>query len=138
MGIRMDQDMGLNAWTEDLVAGEQVLAYTSHERRVYPDGREEIREPTPAYSSSVKAEPSGETYAGMFDAEYPLQKYTLPDGKVFWEVVQAAPWSSGPVFFLALSQFNKGEREQFLSAGASLETLCVKESLWSEKEIDHA
>lgn len=45
---------------------------------------------------------SGETFDGMFEETYPLHKYTMPDGTVYFEKIQAEPWSSGPVIFLAL------------------------------------
>jgi hypothetical protein len=68
----------------------------------------------------VKKEPSGAKYSGMFDTEYPLYKYTLPNGKVYTEYVQHEPWSSGPCFFLAL-QDKSGKP--------------VRKSLWSDKEM---
>ncbi len=123
MGIRCDQFMGLNEWAQNFVKGEPVLVYTEEVTRVYPDGRRETLEPRPVYESSVKKEQSNEFCSGMFGDEYPLNKYTFPDGRVCFERVQAEPWSSGPVFFLAL-QDEKGN--------------WVPESLWSEKEIENA
>lgn len=122
MGIRMDQHMGLNDWAINFVAGEQVPAYTEQGVRVYPDGKEEKFGRT-ITKSSVEMEPSGGHYFGMYGVEHPLSKYTFPDGRVFYEAMQADPWSSGPVFFLALKDEN-GE--------------WVKESLWSDEEIENA
>jgi len=48
------------------------------------------------------------SYKGMFGDEYPLQEYTLKDGTKVKEIVQADPWSSGPIFFLCLED-QKGE-----------------------------
>jgi len=42
------------------------------------------------------------SYFGMFEDEYPLWSYTLRNGSTVREIVQAEPWSSGPVFFLCL------------------------------------
>ena len=122
MGIRMDQFMGLNDWACSFVQGEKVFAYTEQVTRVYPDGREERMPDKLVYKSSVHSEPSGH-YTGMFDQEHGLTKYTFPDGKVYQEAVQADPWSSGPVFFLALKDENGN---------------WVPESLWSDEAISNA
>lgn len=122
MGIRMDQHMGLNEWAMNFVKGEEVLAYTEQGTRLYPDGREE-EFGRRFMKSSVKSEPSGSTYSGMFEDIYRLSKYTFPDGRVFYDAVQSDEWSSGPCFFLALKD-NNGE--------------WVKESLWSDEEIADA
>jgi len=123
MGIRCDQFMGLNEWASNFVKGEPVLVCVEEVTRVYPDGRRETLEPHPVYESSVKMEESGELYSGMFEDEYPLHKYTLPDGRVYFERLQAAPWSSGPVHFLAL-QDESGN--------------WIPESLWAEETIEAA
>jgi hypothetical protein len=39
---------------------------------------------------------------GMFD-ELPLYQYRLKDGRTATEIVQANPWSSGPMVFLKLA-----------------------------------
>lgn len=43
-----------------------------------------------------------ESGLGMFDDGPTLQEYTLKEGGVAREVVQASPWSSGPCIFLCL------------------------------------
>lgn len=55
-----------------------------------------------AYIAGASAELSGENYAGMFDEEFALRKFTFPDGRTFFERLQADPWSSGPCAFFAL------------------------------------
>ncbi|MFC1678524.1 hypothetical protein ACFLZ9_02165 [Patescibacteria group bacterium] len=115
--------MGLNRWAKRHAEGEQVLAYYESVTRRYPDGHVEELPEEPVFVSSVKKEKSGETFMGMFEDEHSLHKYTFPDGKVYWERIQAQPWSSGPVFFLALQ--DKEEK-------------WITESLWSEEEIDRA
>ena len=50
----------------------------------------------------------------------PLRRYLLKDWKVVKEVIQAAPWSSGPCFFLCLED-DKGKMFE-----------------WSEEAIDNA
>ena len=124
MGIRMDQVFGLNEWAEKFVKGKRVFAYTERVIRTFPDGKGEVVYPDrQVYKSSVKKEKSGEHFSGMFDEKYSLHKYTFPDGKVYFEKVQAEPWSSGPCFFLALVD-EKGE--------------WVPESLWPDAVIENA
>jgi len=57
--------------------------------------------------------------AGMFDDGPDLSEYTLKDGKKVREVVQCAPWSSGPMIFLCLE--DEDGKKIFK---------------WSEEEID--
>jgi len=56
----------------------------------------------------------------MFGDEYLLYKYTFPDGKVYFEKVQAITWYNGPFFFLALQDENEN---------------WIPESLWPEAVI---
>lgn len=123
MGIRCDQFMGLNEWASNFVKGEPVLVCTEEVTRVYPDGRRETLEPRSVHESSVKIEESGEFYFGMFEDEYHLHKYTFPDGRVYFERLQAARWSSGSVHFLALQD----EKMNW-----------VPESLWTKEAIEAA
>lgn len=121
--MRCTQPMGLTEEAQRLVQGEQVLAYTEQVVRVYPDGRTEPAPDRPVYVSTVKQEPSGEMFNGIFadqGEQYPLHKYTLPNGTVYYERVQAEPWHSGPVIFLAL-QDEEGS--------------WVPESLWPEEVL---
>jgi len=115
--------MGLNEWASNFIKGEPVLIYTEEVTRVYPDGRRETLESHPVFEPSVKMEQSGEFYSGMFEDEYPLHKYIFPDGRVYFERLQAVPWSSGPVHFLALQDENGN---------------WVSESLWAEEAIEAA
>jgi hypothetical protein len=64
-------------------------------------------------------------YAGMFGDNYDLHRHKLNDGGYADEYVQAAPWSSGPVFFIGLHVYDKHGvlRHSFL---------------WSEDEICNA
>jgi len=58
----------------------------------------------------LPGEPRGpimEVYAdakalGMFDDGPDLHEYTLKDGQKVKEIVQAVPWSSGPMIFMCL------------------------------------
>lgn len=118
MGIRMDQFKGLNPAAMKLIRDNEVLVYTEAITRIYPDGRieqflEERKETGKAKYGS---------FSGMFDDEYPLMEYFMKDGSKVREAIQAQPWSSGPVFFLAL-QDEKGE--------------WIKETLWDEETINN-
>lgn len=111
---------GLSERAREIVKGEQMLAYTSHETRLYPDGSVIQMPPREVFVSSVKSEPSGEHALGMFDEEIALSKYTMPDGKVYFERVQCDPWSSGPNIFTALQD----------------ESGCwIEQSRWTDEEI---
>ena len=71
-----------------------------------------------------KSMESGNTYNGMFDEEeYPLMEYEMKDGSSVYEFVQATPWSSGPVIFLALEDVDDNP---------------IDGTLWDEKEINNA
>jgi len=118
MGIREDQHIGLNTWASDFVS-KPTVEYTDHIRRVYVDKTVEDIEKK-GIKCLVKQEPSGRIILGMFNVEYPLYKYTFPDGKIIYEFLQAQPWSSGPMMFIALED-KEGER--------------LRESLWTDKEI---
>ena len=118
--MRMDQDRGFTPWTEDFLNRLQELAYTEETTRVYPDGRREARSPKPVYTHYYKGQHN--YYIGMYDQEYPLYKYQTSAGHTYYETLQASPWSSGPVFFLAL----KDSEDKW-----------IKESLWSDEEIEN-
>lgn len=120
--MRCMQWVGLNERAKALVAGEPVLAYTERVVRVYPDGHEEALPDRPVMVSSVRVEPSDKTHTDPFSGDDgTLDRYTLPNGRVLLERVQAEPWSSGPVVFTALQD----------ESGA-----WVPESLWTDAEIE--
>jgi hypothetical protein len=74
-----------------------------------------------SYSAALKV--CG-TFYGMFDNEYLLYEHQLKSGQVAKEFVQAAPWSSGPCFFIGLQVYNP-------------DGTCAQEFLWAEEEIDN-
>jgi hypothetical protein len=121
MGIRTTQLIGLNERARDLVRGEPALDHELVGERIYPDGRRESFHER-VIGSTVRSEPSGESFEGMFGERHELSRYELPDGRVLCEYVQAEPWSSGPCIFLALRDQRSGEP--------------LAETLWSDQEID--
>ena len=50
---------------------------------------------------ALKRSTWGKTH-GMFQEEIPLYEYVLENGETLREIVQAEPWSSGPVIFTCL------------------------------------
>lgn len=117
--MRMDQHMGLNAFAQDLVT--EIVAVTEKGTRIWPNGKRE------KFKRKVQIDRVKSTvvnhYNGMYNNEHDLRLYTLPNGRRYMEFVQARPWSSGPVFFLALlDEYDNS----------------VTESLWSQEEIDNA
>ena len=126
--MRCDQFVGLNEWARILVAGCRKPHFSGKYEEVevvHPDGRSDVIE-VPVLEPCVFREENG-FYEGMFEDKYPLYKYTFRcgqhSGKVFYERVQADPWSSGPVVFLALQDENGN---------------WIKESLWDEEDIANA
>lgn len=120
--MRSDQQMGLTYQARKfLQLNVSVQTCVEEVVRVYPDGRREQQSNRPVFEPVTTKEPSGEVYEGMFGDKYPLFKYKLTDGRVYYEYVQADPWFSGPCFFLALKDFKKE---------------IVPQSLWSKEEMD--
>lgn len=117
--MRTTQIIGLTKAAKELLNNYEPTRIIEKLQRIYPDGHTEQfeREVT---EDPRKTEECG-SFFGMFDEEYPLRRYTMPNGKVYEEYVQAEPWSSGPCIFLALRNENGP----------------VKESLWSEEEINN-
>ncbi len=124
--MRCDQDRGLTPQAQALLAGCGKKHFTGRSETVnavLSNHRQSVDVLVPVVEPCVRQEPSGRSYSGMFGDEYPLYKYTFREGDVFYEEVQAEPWSSGPVFFLAL-QDEDGN--------------WVAETLWPEEDIENA
>lgn len=121
--MRCDQLVGLNAWAENLVRGCGMSHFTGKFDRVSAamfSSHKTENFVLPRLEPCVRQDPSGKGFYGAFDPS-PLMKYTLRDGRVLYEAVQAEPWSSGPVTFLALAD-EAGNR--------------FPESLWTNAEIE--
>ena len=120
--MRCDQYIGLNERAQKLVepAKNELDYEVIAEERRHPNGSSECIElefPRRVMKGNIVAHG---TFKGMFEDEYSLWEYHLPDGTVYREFVQADPWSGGPMFFVALKD-SKGKP--------------VEESLWTESEI---
>ena len=118
--MRCDQFIGLNEWASKRVSGTKTV----RERgvRIFADGTRKrfyrtVRIPT------ARVEVISKLSGAWTDHVADLHRYTMPDGEVYVEYVQAEPWSSGPCYFIALR-------------GADGQP--VPESLWTEDDIDNA
>ena len=121
--MRTDQCVGLNERAKAIIVGEPVSVVMTVTRE-YPDGWV-TKETNQVFESTVKSE----VYRTLDGAWNPgflkLFKYTFPDGRILYEDVQAEPWSSGPVYFLALRD-----------SEYSVEWNWIPDSLWTDEEIE--
>lgn len=118
--MRCDQYIGLNDWARRLVTGKQkvreqgVRTFASGKKKSFSRWR---RIPL------VRSEHAGVIRGAYKPQVAKLHRYTLPDGQVLVEFVQATPWSGGPCYFIALKD-KQGN--------------ALPESLWSDEEIARA
>jgi hypothetical protein len=123
--MRSDQLIGLTPAAQALTRGRPVPAYTRHERRVYPDGSTDILPPVDITASSVVSTPYADEPGAWADVAGVLYRHTLtnspPPHRVLEEYVQATPWSSGPMYFIALRDATTGQS--------------LPETLWSADEM---
>ena len=118
--MRCDQYIGLNEWASTRV----FRTHKVHEIgvRILPSGKVRkfdrwIRVPV------ARTQVIGRIEGAWNDNVANLNRYTLPDGTVYEEFIQATPWSSGPCYFIALKD-KHGKP--------------VAESLWNDEEIANA
>jgi hypothetical protein len=108
--MRCTQFMGLHSTAEDFLKEHcriVVIDKCPHCGGPLQEGRE-----CEVYESAA--------HVGMFDDGPELHEYQLRDGRKAREVVQDAPWSSGPCIFLCLEVDGKRVGE------------------WPQKDIDEA
>ncbi len=91
---------GLNAWARELVLATQVVSEIGV--RKYADDTIE-----PFIRSEVVVPIAGTSKIGEIEGAFApvvaeLNRYELPDGRIFDEYVHAAPWHSGPCYYIAL------------------------------------
>lgn len=119
MGTRTDHYIGLNDWAK-LFVGETQIVHEQGSRR-YPNGRLERFDRT-LVVRLAKVEVI-DSITGMGCRWYDLHRYTMPDGRVYEEFVQASTWSGGPNLFIALVRLKRGQR------------ISVPESHWTKEEL---
>lgn len=111
--MRCDQYIGLTSEGEKFVEENALQLGVKKITEEYTSGEVKILSTIPIYEKKVYDEHEGFGF-------HPLYEYTAKDGSVFREAVQANPWSSGPVIFVALKDEN-GE--------------WIEETLWNENDI---
>ena len=117
--MRCDRYIGLNEWSKATVLATRKVREIGH--RIYSDGRavpfqRKVRVPVARVKVVAKIKGAWTPVVAN------LHRYTMPDGKVYEEFVQATPWSGGPCYFVAL----KDGRGQV-----------VPGSLWSDKDLSN-
>lgn len=118
--MRCDQYVGLNEWAKKLVSRKIKV----HEVgvRTFPDGKR--KRFNRWYQMPLARVTRIGTIRGAWNPEVAtLHQYTFPDGRVYREYVQAAPWSGGPCYFIALKD-RLGQP--------------VPESIWTDDELASA
>lgn len=107
---RSDQYIGLNQRAEDFLNKHAVKDVY----QIVRNGR----------VVETREEPQKEVYdhiEGAFYNTFPLYCYFLNDGSKVYEYVQADPWDSGPMYYIALRDS---------------ENKPIKESLWTNEEME--
>jgi hypothetical protein len=118
--MRCDQYVGLNKWASDKVSRQQTVREVG--ARILPNGRA-VPFDRQVVVPVAKVEVIGKITGAWKDVVANLHRYTLPDGRVYEEFIQAEPWSSGPCYFIALKNL-KGN--------------VISQSLWTTDELNNA
>lgn len=119
---RTDHYVGLNAWAKKLV--HDIHSVSEKGIRTFQDGRQESFDRN-VEVNLVKVEQIGEITV-MHCQFFPRHRYTMPDGRVYEEYLQASPWSGGPHLYMGLKRVTYGKRKYLR---------VVKESLWTDSEM---
>jgi len=112
---------GLSDKALDMVKGETVLIGEKIEIMTFYDGRPPVKsEPVLVSEPTIIRRVNGRYPANGI--EYDMHEYHMPDGRLLVEVIQKKVKAKGMIFvFLALKNVETKE--------------CVRESLWTEREI---
>ncbi|MBX9685673.1 MAG: hypothetical protein K2X27_03160 [Candidatus Obscuribacterales bacterium] len=114
---RSDQYVGLNPWAKRLV--NRKVKVREQGVRFFADGSKQ------SFKRWARLPDARKEHAGVIRGAYTpvvaaLHRYTMADGRQFFEYLQAAPWYGGPVYYVALKDKNGKP---------------VPESLWTDEEI---
>lgn len=120
---RTDHYVGLNAWAKKLV--HDIHSVNEKGIRTYPDGRQESFDRN-VEVDLVKVEHIADITV-LHCQWFPRYRYTLPDGRVYEEFLQASPWSGGPHLFMALKRVRTVGKRKFKRVVAA--------SLWTDAEM---
>ncbi len=121
--MRFNQYRGLNEWARKNVLKREKVR--QHGVNVYADGRRK------SFNRWAMVPVARVRVIGTIQNSYnpqltvaPLREFTMPDGRVLREYVQATIHCGGPVYHTALRDVRTGKP--------------VKASLWTDKELDQA
>ncbi len=114
---RSDQYIGLNDWARRHVTGKQKVREVGV--RIHANGKK-VNFNRWRRVPNARKEHVGVIHGAWIPVVAPLHRYTMPDGRVFVEYVQAEPWCSGPCYFIALKDKHGNP---------------VPESLWTDEEM---
>lgn len=117
---RFDQYRGLNDWARKNVLKREKVRIVGE--MIFQDGKRK------SFTRWAKVPAARIRVIGKITGAYKphvadLHRYTMADGRVLEEYVQAEPWSAGPVYHIALKDAKTGKP--------------VAESLWTQDEIDN-
>jgi hypothetical protein len=115
---RFDQYLGLNDWAKRTVCKREKVRIEGVMQ--FSDGRRK-RFVRWANVPQARIKVIGIVTGAWKPKVADLHRYSMPDGRVYEEYVQCAPWSGGPVYHIALKNAKTG--------------LPVAESLWTDEEI---
>ena len=125
--MRCDQYIGLNEWANKMLEEDRI--HGTLQQIFYPEGNNDDPNPkaidlghTVTSIPAHEIEVIGTIHGAWDDNVADLRRFTMSDGTVYEEFVQAKPWSSGPCYFIALKRFG----------------MPVEKSLWTEEEINNA
>ena len=115
---RFDQYIGLNDWARKTVLRKEKVRQFGVS--VFADGTRK------RFARWTKLPVSRSQVIGILpgvwiDKVADLHRYTMPDGKVYEEYLQADPWAGGPMYHLALRNVKTGNP--------------VPQSLWTDEEL---
>lgn len=121
MDLKAEKVIGLNDWAKSVVAED--LCTSRREACEFGDGTYQT---APVFETAVPQYQKEEydAYTGAFCDILPLYKYTMPNGRVYFEVVQKQPSDVHGLFLFLAFKNGRGE--------------LVQESLWSEDAMRKA
>lgn len=120
--MRSTQFYGLNDRAKEYLENNanKKLLYVDKVSRLYSEG--EVVVDFASEVLDLEKYPAGDEVLGMFEEKvHTLQVYKMRDGSFVEEYIQAEPWSSGPMIFLALRDLTSKE--------------IVEVSLWADDEM---
>lgn len=85
---RQQKALTLNPWAKSFVKSERMFLYTEEFVIIYPSGKRKVINSVDVYDTPISQEESGKTVRDRTGRLRKLNKYTFPDGRVYFEAVQ--------------------------------------------------